>query len=205
MNSTWHAAICPEKKTLRVVQSYFLGMAGIPPFGASMLPTRVLVLMGAAGSGKTTIGKSLSADLGWPFYDGDDYHPQGNIAKMAQGLALNDQDRLPWLRALHDLIAGILSGRGHGIVACSALKSSYREVLRGNLEGLAFVYLKGSYSMLEARLKARKEHYFRAELLTTQLEILEEPEEALTVDAALEPSVLCSAICQTLGLHPANP
>lgn len=168
-----------------------------------LTPTRVLVLMGAAGSGKTTLGRLLSAELGWPFYDGDDYHPQGNIAKMAQGLALNDQDRLPWLRALHDLIAGILAGRGQGIVACSALKGSYREVLQGGQGGISFVYLKGAYALLEARLKSRKEHYFKADLLATQLEILEEPEQALTVDASLELPVLSAAIRQALGLQPA--
>lgn len=175
------------------------------PSGASVLPARILILMGAAGSGKTTLGKLLSAELGWPFYDGDDYHPQGNIAKMAQGLALNDQDRMPWLRALHDLIAGILAGRGQGIVACSALKGAYRDVLQGNLGGIVFVYLKGSYALLEARLKARKGHYFKTDLLTTQLEILEEPEQALTVDASLELPVLAAAIRRALNLQPTLP
>jgi gluconokinase len=180
-------------------------MESSSPSGAAVLPTRVLILMGAAGSGKTTVGKHLAAELGWPFYDGDDYHPQGNIAKMAQGLALNDQDRMPWLRALHDLIDGILAGRGQGIVACSALKGVYRDVLQGSLGGIAFVYLKGSYALLEARLKARKGHYFKTDLLATQLEIMEEPEQALTVDASLELPVLSEAIRRSLGLQPAIP
>lgn len=166
---------------------------------------RVIILMGASGCGKTTLGKRLAAETGWPFYDGDDYHPRGNIAKMAQGLALNDQDRLPWLRALHDLIAGILAGRGQGIVACSALKRSYREVLRGRLDGIAFVYLKGSFALLEARLKARKDHFFKSELLATQLEILEEPEEALTVDVSQELPVLSASIRKALHLKAAAP
>lgn len=166
--------------------------------------------MGAAGSGKTTVGRLLAQDLRWPFYDGDDFQPKINVTKMSQGLALSDQDRLPWLRALHDLIAGILGGRGHGVVACSALKQSYRDILSGAPGGLrggmGLVYLKGSYALLEARLKARKGHFFKSDLLSTQFEVLEEPEEAVTLDASLEPAVLSSAIRRAfrLGGNPAD-
>lgn len=163
-------------------------------------PARVLILTGPSGSGKTTVGTRLAARLGWPFYDGDDYQPKANIDKMAQGLALNDQDRLPWLRALHDLIAGVLSGRGHGVVACSALKQGYRDILRGDLGGIGMVYFKASLALLEARLKSRSGHFFKSDLLPTQFEILEEPSEALTLDASLDVEVLAAAICRHFRL-----
>jgi gluconokinase len=179
------------------------------PSGEAINPVRILLVMGAAGSGKSTLGRLLAQDLGWPFYDGDDFHPKGNVDKMAQGMALNDQDRLPWLRALHDLMAGILDqppgsetparsgapaarvpqpqgSHGHGILACSALKQSYRDVLMGGLDGVGLVYIKGSYALLEARLKGRKDHYFKSELLATQFEVLEEPEDAVVVDAGAD-------------------
>ena len=157
--------------------------------------------MGASGCGKTTVGKRLAVETGWPFYDGDDYQPKGNLMKMTQGMALTDQDRLPWLRALHDLAAGIVRGqRSHGILACSALKQHYREILQGNLGGIAYVYLKANYTLLEARLKERKGHYFKSDLLATQMEILEEPTDALVLDAVLDPPVLTAAIRRAFRL-----
>ncbi|HLP43396.1 MAG TPA: gluconokinase [Fibrobacteria bacterium] len=170
-----------------------------------MQPVRVIVLMGPSGSGKSTLGKLLGSELGWPFYDGDDYHPEGNIAKMSQGLALNDQDRLPWLRALHDLAAGILTGRGHGILACSALKESHRRILHGGLGGLGMVWLKAPFSVLESRLKSRVGHFFKPELLPSQFEILEEPEDALVLDASRDPALLVAAIRKAFRLGPAAP
>lgn len=163
--------------------------------------TRVLILMGASGCGKTTLGRRLAEETGWPFYDGDDYQPKGNILKMSQGLALTDQDRLPWLRALNDLMAGILGGsHRHGILACSALKQSYRDILQGNLHGIAYVYLKAEYALLEDRLKKRKGHFFNRALLSSQMEILEEPREALVLDAALDPAVLSASIRKAFRL-----
>lgn len=157
--------------------------------------------MGASGCGKTTLGKRLAAETGWAFYDGDDYQPKGNVIKMSQGMALTDQDRLPWLRAQHDLLAGILrANRSHGILACSALKESYREILQGDLKGIAYVYLKASYALLEGRLKERKGHFFKSDLLSSQMEILEEPEEALVLDAVLDPAVLAAAIKKAFRL-----
>lgn len=169
--------------------------------GITVPPIRVLILMGASGCGKTTIGKRLAAETGWPFYDGDDYHPKGNVIKMSQGMALSDQDRLPWLRALHDLLAGIMRGnRSRGILACSALKEEYREILQGDLGGIAYVYLKANYALLESRLKERKGHFFKSDLLSSQMEILEEPKEALVLDAVLEPAVLTSSIRRAFRL-----
>jgi gluconokinase len=155
--------------------------------------------MGVAGCGKTTLGKRLAQDLGWPFYDGDDFHPKGNVDKMAQGLALNDQDRLPWLRALHDLLAGL---HGHGILACSALKQSYRDILMGGLDGVGLVYLKGGFALLEARLKGRKDHYFKSELLASQFEVLEEPEDAVVVDAGADPDSQSRQVRRAFRLGP---
>lgn len=172
-----------------------------PASGLAVPSTRVLIIMGASGCGKSTVGKKLAAETGWPFYDGDDYQPKGNISKMSQGMALTDQDRLPWLRALHDLLAGMVGGqRSRGILACSALKQSYREILKGQLGGIAFVYLKANYALLEGRLKERKGHFFKSDLLSSQMEILEEPEDALVLDAVLEPAVLTHAIRRAFRL-----
>jgi gluconokinase len=172
-----------------------------PSSGLDLPKTRVIVIMGASGCGKTTVGRRLAAEIGWPFYDGDDYQPKGNVSKMSQGMALTDQDRLPWLRALHDLLAGMVGGlRSHGVLACSALKQGYRDILKGRLDGIAYVYLKANYALLESRLKERKGHFFKADLLASQMEILEEPEDALVLDAVLEPAALTSAIRKAFRL-----
>ena len=144
----------------------------------------ILILIGVAGSGKTTVGKLLAVDLGWPFYDGDDFHPPENITKMRGGLPLTDQDRLAWLSALRKLIDQALQARTSVVIACSALKQAYREQLQGKDKEIQFVYLKGSYELMHQRLRARRGHFMKADLLTSQYDALEEPTEALTVEAA---------------------
>ena len=140
--------------------------------------------MGVAGSGKTTIGKLLAERLGWQFFDADDYHPAANVAKMAQGIPLQDADRWPWLKALAGLLEGCLAeGRG-AVLACSALKRAYRERLRVDAGRVRFVYLKGDHALLWQRLQQRQGHYMRAEMLRSQFAALEEPEDAWVVDAA---------------------
>lgn len=163
-------------------------------------PLRILILMGVAGCGKTTIGKLLSERLGWHFYDADDFQPQGNLAKMAQGLPLNDRDRRPWLLAIHDLLAGLAARSGRAVVACSALKQDYRDLLCAGLDGIGFVYLKGEFALLEDRLRNRPGHFFKAGLLGTQFEILEEPIGALTVNVDNPPENIADSILKGLGL-----
>jgi gluconokinase len=148
-------------------------------------PPRFLVVMGVSGSGKTTVGRSLASRLGWDFYDADDLHPPENIAKMAAGIPLGDEDRSPWLAALHDLIASCLARHASGALACSALKERYRQTLVAGNPGAEIVYLKGSYDLVLPRINERNGHYMRAELLKSQFEDLEEPVEALTIDAGL--------------------
>jgi carbohydrate kinase (thermoresistant glucokinase family) len=163
-------------------------------------PLRIVILMGVSGSGKTTIGKLLSAKLGWPFYDADDFQPKDNLAKMAQGLPLNDRDRRPWLMAIHDLLVGLKARDGKAVLACSALKRDYRDLLCSGVPGVRFVYLKGEFALLRERIERRQGHYFKAALLGTQFEILEEPEDALRVEVDNPPETIVERILTGLGL-----
>jgi gluconokinase len=140
-----------------------------------------IILMGVSGCGKTSVGERLSKILGWPFYDGDDFHPQPNINKMAKGIPLNDDDRQPWLKCLHDLIVENLDQGQSLIVACSALKGKYRQILRGDREAVKFVHLAGSFDLIFDRMQQRNEHYMKAEMLHSQFADLETPKHALTV------------------------
>jgi len=143
---------------------------------------RALILMGVSGSGKTAVGELLSQKLGWPFFDGDDFHPKENVDKMAAGIPLDDEDRIPWLMNLHDLIADHLAQGKSVLLACSALKQTYRNLLfEGNLNTL-FIHLKGDFELIMSRMQARSGHYMKPEMLQSQFETLEEPTDALTVD-----------------------
>jgi gluconokinase len=177
-------------------------MASPVDSGNSISP-RILILMGVSGCGKTTIGKLLSERLRWPFYDADDFQPRDNLAKMAQGLPLNDRDRRPWLMAIHDLLKGLAAKSGKAVVACSALKRDYRDLLCAGIAGVRFVYLKGEYAMLEDRLRRRQGHFFKAALLGSQFEILEEPEEpekALVIGVDNPPAAIAERILKGLVL-----
>jgi gluconokinase len=138
--------------------------------------------MGVSGCGKTTVGKALAAKLGWDFYDADDYHPSENIAKMSSGIQLDDGDRAPWLASLHGLISDCLNENRNGVLACSALKESYRQILLAGNQGLRIVYLKGDYELIWARMIDRSDHYMKPEMLTSQFEVLDEPMNGLVVD-----------------------
>jgi|SRR5579859_2605705 len=149
--------------------------------------------MGVSGSGKTSVGQALAHRRGCPFTDADSFHPKANRDKMAAGIALTDEDRLPWLRALGVAIrTAIIGGRDH-VFACSALKADYRRVLDPRSE-CKLVYLQGSPELLAERLAGRSGHFFDPALLQSQLDTLEEPEDATIVDIA-EP---LSAIVQSL-------
>ena len=137
----------------------------------------VIVLMGVASSGKTSLGERLAERLGWPFRDADSFHPPENVAKMAGGTPLNDEDRKPWLAAIAAWIDELRAAGQHGIVTCSALKRAYRRVIVGDRPDVALVYLKGSRELIGARMAARQHHFMPPALLDSQFATLEEPGE----------------------------
>ena len=162
----------------------------------------VVILMGAAGSGKTTVGRALAADVRWAYVEGDEHHPARNIEKMHAGIPLTDEDRRPWLAALHALIARALDRREHGVMACSALKRAYRDMLRGNCYPVRFVYLQAPERELLRRLSTRAGHFAGPNLLETQLAALEppSPDEALVVDATRPPERIVREVRMEFGL-----
>ena len=136
--------------------------------------------MGVSGSGKTTIGEALAAQLGWRYLDADDYHPAANVAKMAAGVPLQDEDRWPWLEKLNV----ILREQGNAVLGCSALKESYRQRLAAGLDDVRIAYLRGSFELLSRRAGERKHRFMPASLLKSQFEVLEPPRGAIEVDVA---------------------
>ena len=163
----------------------------------------VIVLAGAAGAGKTTVGRALAAALGWRFADADAYHAPADVAKMRTGIALTDADRAAWLTTLHGLIATAIDRRESLVLACSALKQRYRDILRGNLRGVRFVYLKADEATLRARLASRTGHFVGPTLVASQLATLEEPpdaQDAATIDATSPPEQIIRAIRDEFGV-----
>jgi gluconokinase len=140
----------------------------------------IIIVMGVSGSGKSTVGSRLASELDWAFYDADDFHNEANRIKMSQGIPLTDDDRSAWLASLSELIQKSINSATPIILACSALKESYRAILKVN-EQVRFVYLKGTFAEIEARLKNRAGHFMPVKLLKSQFETLEEPMDALTV------------------------
>ena len=162
------------------------------------MKTRFIIVMGVAGSGKTTVGEQLAQHLGWNFYDADAFHPAENIAKMANGTPLSDTDRAPWLAALNALITASLNENRPAVLACSALKESYRQQLLARKEGIQFVYLKGSYDLIWSRISRRKNHYMKPQMLQSQFKALEEPADALTFDVSLPVAEIVEGIIKQL-------
>lgn len=163
----------------------------------------VLVVMGVSGSGKSTVARTLAARLGWDSGEGDDLHPEANVRKMADGLPLTDGDRWPWLAAVQGWIEHHTSAGQPGIVTCSALKRSYRDVLRG--PEVVFVLLQGSPALLRARLGHRSGHFMPTSLLDSQLATLEVPgpdEQAVVVDIDGTPAQIVDEILRRLALPP---
>lgn len=160
----------------------------------------VILVMGVAGSGKTTIGEQLAAALSWQLADADRFHPPANIDKMRQGIALTDADRTPWLDALQAAIANWLQTQTPTVLACSALKGEYRQRLCQNSDQVKLVYLQGSYELIQQRLSQRQGHYMPAKLLQSQFETLEEPLDAVIVDIAQSPEVIVAAIRKRLNI-----
>ena len=158
----------------------------------------VIIVMGVSGSGKTTIGMAMADALNWSFSDADDFHSRENVEKMRSGIALTDKDREPWLYAIRAAIEQWKRDeRGH-VLACSALKESYREILGRNDPDVKFVYLQGEFDLISRRLKERKSHFFNAALLRSQLDTLETPSDALIVDISGEPQEIVRTIIEAV-------
>ena len=166
----------------------------------------VVVLMGVSGSGKSTIGTALAAQLGWAFVEGDDFHPPANVEKMSRGVPLTDADRAPWLAAIAAWIDDHLATGRTGIVSCSALKRAYRQVIVGTRTGVGLVHLRGSFDLIAARMAARRGHFMPLSLLQNQFQTLEEPgpdEHALPVSIDQSAEAIAHEIITAFSLHSA--
>jgi gluconokinase len=172
---------------------------------AAMPPDKisVLVVMGVSGSGKSTIASMLAHRLHWIYEDGDWLHPQANIDKMHHGEPLNDADRWPWLHAIADWIDATRKAGKHGVVACSALKRAYRDILIGERRDVGLVFLKGDRDLIAQRIAARADHFMPPDLLDSQFKALEEPtpdERPIVVSIAPHPREIVEAIVRQLGI-----
>ena len=160
------------------------------------------IVFGVSGAGKTTIGKLLAQELGWRFYEADDFHSRANIEKMHRGIPLNDEDRWPWLESLRQLIERSLEAGENAVLACSALKRAYRERLRVSDE-VKFVFLRGDYAPIDKQLRQRRGYFMNPELLRSQFADLEEPkpdEDVITVELGRSPQELVEEIKAKLHL-----
>ena len=161
----------------------------------------VIIVIGAAGAGKSTIGAALAAALGWSFIDADDFHTPANIARMRAGVGLSDEDRAPWLVRVRQAILEHTGRHQPVVVACSALKRRYRDILTAGVDDARLVYLQADEVLLENRLRNRRGHFAGPALAATQLHDLEAPQaEALYVDASLAPHVLVAEIRRALSV-----
>ena len=160
----------------------------------------IVILTGAAGAGKTVVGEMLARDLGWPFYDADDFHSPSNVKKMTRGVPLSDADRRPWLAALRSLIERLVCNHEDAVLACSALKEQYRRTIAGGVPEARIVYLKAAAPVLRRRLEQRRGHFMKSKMLDSQLAALEEPADALTINAAEPPEAIVATIRRQLRL-----
>ena len=174
-----------------------------PPHPPSSIGPAVVIIMGVSGSGKSTVGAMLAARLHWRFEDGDWFHPAANVEKMHKGIPLTDEDRWPWLGAIADWIDRTRRMGEHGVIACSALKRRYRDVLIGERRDVRLIYLKGEEALISRRIATRHEHFMPQSLLHSQFEALEEPgpdEDPITVSVAPAPRKIVARIVSSLDL-----
>ena len=159
----------------------------------------IVIVMGVVGAGKTTIGRMLAEQLGWRFADADDFHPPANIDKIRHGIALTDADRQPWLERLRKAIEGWIKEGSNLVLACSALKENYRQILDVG-PAVQFVYLKGSANLIAQRLHSRHGHFANEQILASQFADLEEPDAAVVEDISQTPQEIVTDIRQKLRL-----
>ncbi|MEN9402697.1 MAG: Thermoresistant gluconokinase [Verrucomicrobiota bacterium] len=162
--------------------------------------SHLILIMGVAGSGKSTIGRQLANEMGWPYHEADDFHSDANKAKMAQGIPLDDHDRAPWLASIRTAMESSIAAGQSAVFTCSALKEKYRQILCDGLPQTRLVYLSGSRDLLLARLQGRSGHYMKPEMLASQLAALEPPAGALTLDIGEPPEKLVAQIRREFGL-----
>ena len=160
----------------------------------------IILLMGVTGAGKTTVGRALAQQLRWRFADADDFHSAANIAKMRAGVPLTDEDRAPWLQTLRDMIRGWLAAGDNAVLACSALKASYRDMLLVGPE-VKLVYLRANMALIAARVAARTGSYMNPQLVPSQFATLEEPKDAVVIDASGTVEESVTRIRDALGLR----
>ena len=158
----------------------------------------IVIIMGVSGSGKSTIGALLAHALGWHFADADSFHPPSNVLKMSQGIALTEEDRAPWLTSIRGQIERWMTEPRSVVLACSALRASHRQVLMVDPLRMRLVYLKGSLDVLQTRLANRRHHFMPAELLDSQLAILDEPIDAIAVDINQPPEAIVRQVRHAL-------
>lgn len=161
----------------------------------------IVVVMGVSGSGKSTVGRLLAKRLGWKYYEGDEYHSAGNVAKMSKGISLTDEDRQPWLERLRRAMDACARNGSNAVFACSALRDRYRTFLAAGKVNIRFVYLKGDASIIRERMNSRSSHYMRAEMLDSQIASLEEPDNAIVADIRYSPQDIASHITRELGIE----
>jgi len=159
----------------------------------------IVLVMGTTGAGKTTVGKLLAGKLNWIFLDADNFHPPANIAKMKQGIPLDDKDRVPWLAAVHDRLAAETNAGKNCVLACSALKESYRQTIDAGLS-VTTVYLKGTYEEMRAHILARHGHFAGEGILAGQFRDLEEPGNAIVVSVKHSPEKIAEEVLRNLKL-----
>lgn len=163
----------------------------------------VVIVMGVSGSGKSTVGALLASRLGWVFADADQFHPPANIEKMSNGIPLTDEDRWPWLEAMAAWIDETRHAKGHGVIACSALKRSYRDVLIGDRRDVRLVYLKGEEGLIAGRMAERHGHFMPGSLLQSQFKTLEEPgadENPIVVSIEPPPDEIVDSILSAMNV-----
>lgn len=160
----------------------------------------IIIVMGVSGSGKTTVGKLLAESLGWNFSDADAFHSPENVKKMRRGIPLTEADRQPWLEALQAAIKQWLQENTNVVLACSALKDSYRQFLVVDRDSIQLVYLKGTYDLIQKRLQERQNHYMSETLLQSQFDALEEPLNTVYIDISQSPQAILQNIKAVLKI-----